>query len=214
MPKTPRGPYKKKKDEQIYSIHEIKTENNPVISDESITESKLEDNKPFLIYMGKNIVDETNVIKTDSEIQQTATEYQEFETTEYVTPTVFNFVPASNVSYAWQAEDAIVFDPQDNYDNPFDDADNADYSDDEKPSNDIEDTFIAEELVNVKMETDENIEEGECSVKLKVSNNNSGGDKRKRRKGSRRINKRGKENSSDEEDDYKNVVLQYESDLR
>lgn len=224
MPKTPRGPYKKKKQEEIFAIHEIKTENNSVVTDELIipdSKNTPDDNKAFIIdYIEEKIIEESKSIKTDSEIPQTPTDeqFQEFSETEYVTQPVFNFVPATNDNYTWNQTETIVYEPEESEsyeNNPFDDADDAVYSnDDEKPTNDNSDNFITAELVNVKMETDN--EEGECSpsVKLKNSNKNRGSDNRRKRRGSRCNDKRGKENSSDEEDDYRKVVYQYESTIR
>lgn len=221
MPKTPRGPYKKKKQEEIFAVHEIKTEKgNLVISDEIITGSKSieinpnpDENKAFIIdYIEEKLIEESNAVKPDNAPQIT-TAYQEFAATEFVTQPVFNLVPASNGTYTWNQTETIVFQTEENYENnPFDDADDAVYTDDDEKPNDITDNYITAELVNVKMETDN--EEGECSpgVKLKVSNTNS--DKRRKRKGSRSNDKRGKENSSDEEDDYRKVVYEYESSIR
>lgn len=217
MPKTLRGPYKKKKQEEIFAVHEIKTENISVVSDEIIlldSKNTPDDNKSYII----DYIEQSKSIKTDSEIPQTTTDeqFQEFSETEYVTQPVFNFVPATNDNFSWNQTEEIVYEPQESYENnPFDDADDTIYSnDDEKLTNDNSDNFITAELVNVKMETDN--EEGECSpsVKLKNSNKNSGGDKRRKRRESHGNDKRGKENSSDEEDDYRKVVYQYESTIR
>lgn len=227
LPKTPRGPYKKKNQEEIYAVHEIKTENNSVISDELIiSDSKNTheitpnpDDKAFIIdYIEEKIIEESKAIKSDNKVPESTTneQFEEFARTEYVTQPVYNYDPANNENYNWNQTETIVYESQENYENnPFDDADDAMYSndDDDKQQNDNSDNFITADLVNVKMETDN--EEGECSpsVKLKNLNKNSGGVKRRKRRVSRCKDKRGKENSSDE-DDYKKVVYQYEAAIR
>lgn len=225
MPKTPRGPYKKKNQDEIYALHEIKTENNLVISDELIISDPTntheitpnpDDNKAFIIdYIEEKIIEESKAITPDNEIPEATSTFQTFAANVYVTQPVFNYVPATNENYNWSQTETIVYEPQETYENnPFDDGDDATYSnDDEKPQNDNSDNFITAELVNVKMETDN--EEGECSpsVKLKNLNKNSGagGVKKRKRRVSRGNDKRGKENSSDEDDDYRKVVYQYEA---